>query len=84
MALQLDRLARGEEAVELLRAVIAARPSAPFAAVARAHLLLGDTLEHLGRRREATASYEAAIAAAGANDPLRIASRARDAMRARR
>jgi tetratricopeptide (TPR) repeat protein len=84
MALQLDRLSRSEEAIESLRAIINARPSAPFAAVARAHLQLGDALEHLGRRREATASYQSAIIAAGNDDPLRIASRARNAMRARR
>ena len=83
MALQLDRLSRSEEALELLRAVIAARATAPFGAVARAHLQLGDTLEHLGRRRDATASYQAAIIAAGADDPLRIAARARGALRAR-
>jgi tetratricopeptide (TPR) repeat protein len=83
MALQLDRLSRSEEAIEPLRAVIDARPPAPFGAVARAHLQLGDALEHLGRRREATASYHAAIIAAGNDDPLRIAARARDAMRAR-
>ena len=83
IALQLDRLSRGEEAIEPLRAVISARPPAPFGAVARAHLQLGDTLEHLGRRSDATASYEAAIVAAGTDDPLRIASRARTALRAR-
>jgi tetratricopeptide (TPR) repeat protein len=83
IALQLDRLSRGEEAIEPLRAVISARPSAPFAAVARAHLQLGDTLERLGRRSDAVASYEAAIVAAGPDDPLRIASRARTALRAR-
>jgi tetratricopeptide (TPR) repeat protein len=84
VALQLDRLSRSEEATELLHAVINARPPAPFAAVARAHLQLGDAFEHLGRRREATASYRAAIIAAGNDDPLRIAARARDAIRAQR
>lgn len=84
IALQLDRLSRSEDAIEPLRAVINARPPAPFGAVARAHLQLGDTLERLGRRGEATASYNAAILAASADDPLRIASRARAAMRARR
>lgn len=84
MALQLDRLSRSEEALEPLRAVINARPDAPFGAVARAHLQIGDALEHLGRRREAMASYQTAINTAGADDPLRIASRARAAMRAQR
>jgi tetratricopeptide (TPR) repeat protein len=84
IALQLDHLSRSEEALEPLRAVINARPHAPFGAVARAHLQLGDALEHLGRRREATTSYQTAINIAGADDPLRIASRARAALRAQR
>ena len=83
IALQLDRLSRGEEAIEPLRVVIAAQPSAPFGAVARAHLQLGDTFEHLGRRSDAIAAYEAAMVAAGNDDPLRVASRARSALRAR-
>lgn len=82
IALQLDRLSQPEAAVEHLRAVIAARPGAPFGAVARAHLQLGDALDHLGRRGEAAAAYRAAVVAAGANDPLGIAKRARAGLRA--
>jgi tetratricopeptide (TPR) repeat protein len=84
VASQLDQLSQGEAAVDHLRAVIASRPTAPFGAVARAQLQLGDALEHLGRRTESSAAYRAAIAAAGSDDPLRIASRARDALRAQR
>jgi tetratricopeptide (TPR) repeat protein len=40
LATQLDRLGRRDEAIAHLRAVIAARPSAPFGAVARANALL--------------------------------------------
>lgn len=82
IALQLDRLSQPEAAIEHLRAVIAARPGAPFGAVARAHLQLGDALDHLGRRGEAVAAYRAASAAAGARDPLGLAARARAALRA--
>ena len=82
IALQLDHLSQSETAIEHLRAVIAARPDAPFGSVARAHLQLGDALDHLGRRSEATAAYRAAIAATGASDPLGIAARARAALRA--
>lgn len=82
IASQLDQLSRGGAAVEHLHAVIAARPAAPYAAVARAHLQLGQTLDRLGRRGDATAAYRAAIAAAPAGDLLRIASRARAALRA--
>ena len=82
IASQLDQLSRGQAALEHLHAVIDARPAAPFAALARAHLQLGQTLEHLGRNTEATAAYRAAIAAAGRNDPLGIATRARTSLRA--
>lgn len=82
IASQLDQLSRGEAALEYLHTVIAMQPAAPFGAIPRAHLQLGETLEHLGRRAEATAAYRAAIAAAGRNDPLRIATRARSALRA--
>jgi tetratricopeptide (TPR) repeat protein len=84
VALQLDQLSQSEAAVEQLRAVIASAPSVPFGAVARAQLQLGDALEHLGRRTESSAAYRAAIAAAGSDDPLRIASRARVALKERR
>jgi hypothetical protein len=83
IASQLDQLSQGEAALEHLHAVIAARPPAPFGAVARAHLQLGETLDHLGRRVEAAAAYRAAIAAAGADDPLGVAPKARAALRSR-
>ena len=82
IASQLHQLSQGEAALEHLHAVIASRPAAPFGAVARAQLQLGETLEHLGRRTEAAAAYRSAIAAAGHTDPLKIAPRARTALRA--
>jgi tetratricopeptide (TPR) repeat protein len=82
IAAQLDQLSRGQAALEHLHAVIDARPTAPFGVIARAHLQLGQTLEHLGRRADATAAYRAAIATAGRNDPLEIATRARTSLRA--
>jgi tetratricopeptide (TPR) repeat protein len=84
IASQLDQLSQSEAALEHLRTVIASRPAAPFGAVARAQLQLGDALEHLGRRTESSAAYRAAIAAAGSDDPLRIAARARAALKERR
>ena len=82
IASQLDQLSQSEAALEYLHAVIATRPAAPFGAVARAQLQLGETLEHLGRRAEAAAAYRAAISAAGSSDALKIAPRARAALRA--
>lgn len=84
VASQLDQLGRSEAAIEHLRAVIAARPPAPHGALARAQFQLGDALEHLDRRAEASAAYRAAITAAGSDDPQRIASRARAALKERR
>lgn len=84
IASQLDQLSRGDAALEHLRAVIDARPEAPYAIVARAHLQRGRTLDRLGRPGDAAAAYRAAIAAAPSDDPLRIASDARAALRAQR
>jgi tetratricopeptide (TPR) repeat protein len=84
VASQLDQMSRSEAALDHLRAVITSRPAAPFGAVARAHLQLGDALDHLGRRTESSAAYRDAIAAAGSDDPLRIATRARAALAAQR
>ncbi|MBI3049503.1 MAG: hypothetical protein HYY76_14450 [Acidobacteria bacterium] len=83
-ALQLDRLGETDAAIEHLRAVIAGRPAAPFGALARAHLQLGQALDRAGRRADAAAAYGDAIAAAGPRDPLRVAARARAALRAMR
>jgi tetratricopeptide (TPR) repeat protein len=82
IASQLDQLSRGPAALDHLHAVINARPAAPFAAIARAQLQLGQTLEHLGRHAEASTAYRAAIASAGRNDPLEIAARASTSLRA--
>jgi tetratricopeptide (TPR) repeat protein len=77
MALQLDRLFETDLAIEHLRAVIAAMPSAPFGAVAQAQLQLGLALDRLGHRNDAIAAYRAALAATTPADPLRIGDRAR-------
>lgn len=77
IALQLDRLFETDAAIEHLRAVIAARPAAPFGAVAQAQLQLGLALDRVGSRAEATAAYRAALAAITPEDPLQIGERAR-------
>ena len=82
IASQLDQLSQSADALPHLRAVIAGRPAAPFGAVARAQLQLGEALAHIGRRTEAAAAYRDAIASAGPHDPLSVASRARAALRA--
>lgn len=80
-ATQLDRLFETDLAIDELRAVIAARPTAPAGVLAQASLQLGLALDRLGRRSDAVAAYNAAIAAAGREDTLRVAERARAALR---
>ena len=82
VASQFDQLSRSADALDHLRIVIAARPRAPHSAVARAHLQMGQALDHLGRPAEARSSYRAAIAESGADDPFAIADAARAALRA--
>ena len=84
LALQLDRLSRTDAALEHLRAIVLARPHAPVGVVARAHLQIGQMLDRAGRRAAAAAAYREAIAAAGADDPLKVTPRARAALRAPR
>jgi tetratricopeptide (TPR) repeat protein len=81
MALQLDRLFETDKAIEHLQAVVAARPEAPFGAVALAQLQLGQALDRMGARSEAMAAYRAALALTPSNDPLDIVVRARAGLR---
>jgi tetratricopeptide (TPR) repeat protein len=78
----LDRLGESEAAVLHLQTIVQMKPTTPFGIVARAHLRLGQTLDHLGRRRDALAAYRAAIAATPARDPDRIDRAARAGLRA--
>ena len=82
VASQFDQLSRSADALDHLRIVIATKPRAPHSAVARAHLQMGQALDHLGRSAEARSSYMAAIAESGGDDPFAIADAARAALRA--
>jgi tetratricopeptide (TPR) repeat protein len=81
IALQWYRLGQPEAARPHLRAVIDARPAAPYGAVALAQLQLGYVLDRLGQREDALTAYRAALAANPAGDPLKIASPARSGLR---
>jgi tetratricopeptide (TPR) repeat protein len=81
IALQLDRLHESDLALEPLRAIVQANPTAPFGAVAQAQWQLGQALDRLGYRDQAVAAYRAAIAAAPPGDAHKIADRARAALR---
>ena len=82
IARQLDQLFETDRALGHLRAVIDTNAPLPVGAVAEAHLQLGQALDRLGLRPEATSAYRAAIAGAPPGDPLKIASRARASLSA--
>jgi tetratricopeptide (TPR) repeat protein len=81
MAQQLDALYETDTAVEQLRAVIDARPDAPFESFAYAQLLLGRALDRLGQRDEAVAQYRSALMTVPARDPWQVADGARAGLR---
>lgn len=81
MAKELDALCDTANAVEQLRAVIAMRPAAPYAAMARAYYQLGVAFDRAGRRSEAIDGYRHALAASPRDDRAGIREKARKAIR---
>ncbi len=77
MAQELDALCNSEQAIEQARAVIAQRPASPYAAVARANYQLGVIYDRAGRRADAIAAYQQAIATNPSDDRLDLSSKAR-------
>jgi hypothetical protein len=76
IARQLEALYLTDDAIETLHAVIALRPSAPYASLSLAYLRLGQALDRLGDRPAAIDAYRAAIAAAPASDPYEVRTEA--------
>jgi tetratricopeptide (TPR) repeat protein len=81
MSKQLEALHETDRAIEHLEALVASRPTTPYAAYALAELRLGQAHDRLGARAAAVAAYRRAAAAAPHNDPYDIADRARRVMR---
>lgn len=81
LARQLEKRLESNAAIAHLRAVLDLKPTAPYGALARARLLLGDAYAHRGRRDEAIAAYRAALDSVPAGDPDRIAPAARAGLR---
>jgi tetratricopeptide (TPR) repeat protein len=81
-SVDLDALDETDRALDQVRTVLAAHPTRPYGALARAHLLEGRWLARLGRRDEARAAFKAALAAVPARDPDGIADQAHDASQA--
>ena len=82
VALELDHTGRPEAAIPILRGLIESKPTTPVGAEALAQLQLGHVYDQLAQRDRAVTSYRAALAANPAEDPLKIASRARAGLRA--
>jgi tetratricopeptide (TPR) repeat protein len=83
IARHLETLHESDRAIEHLRAVVEARPDAPFGIVSEANLRLGRSYERLGMHAQAAAAFNAALAAAPAGDPHRVRPRAKSALERR-
>jgi tetratricopeptide (TPR) repeat protein len=77
MAQEMAALCDTEQAIDQLRTVIAQRPGAPYAAVARAYYQLGVVFDRIGRRSEAISAYESARAANPSDDRLELNAKSR-------
>lgn len=72
IARQLDALAETDEAIEQLERVVALKPTAPYSALALAHLRLGEAHDRLNARGEAMAAYRLAALHTPEGDPHNI------------
>lgn len=81
LAGELIDLSQPGQAIDQLKIVIAMHPLEPYSAQALAQLKLGSAYDRLGQRDLAVAAYSAAVSSAPADDPLRVRSRARAALR---
>jgi len=80
IAQEMDTLCDGAAALEQLNAVIALKPTAPYAAVARAYYQTGVVHDRAGRRAEAVAAYRRAMTMNPRDDRLRLRERIRAAI----
>jgi len=80
-AQELDLRCDAPHAIEELRAVIALKPSAPYASLARAYYQLGVALDHEGKRSDAVTAYRSALAAIPSDDRLQLGSKVRGALK---
>jgi tetratricopeptide (TPR) repeat protein len=81
IARQLDLMVETDRAIEHLKALLEARPAAPYSSRALAALRLGLAYDRMGRRDLASAAYRSAIASVPEGDPLGITAQAQQALR---
>ena len=77
MAQEMDILCETDRALDHLRAVVARNVSSPYAATARAHYQMGVASDRAGRRADAVAAYQRALATIPSDDQLRLQPRGR-------
>jgi tetratricopeptide (TPR) repeat protein len=75
LAIAHDAMYETDRVIEPLKALIAARPSAPAGVVGHAHLLLGAAYDRLGQRQDAIRSYRAALDTSSANSEVHTRAR---------
>ncbi len=81
IAKQLEVLQQTDDAIDMLQAVIALHPSAPYASLPLAYLRLGEAYDRMGLRGSAVDAYRAAIASTPSPDPYDIRSHSRERLR---
>lgn len=81
IAQELDAMCDSAGAAAQLDAVIAQKPSTPYAALARAQYQLGLVHDRAGRRNDAITAYQRAQLANPRDDRLRLAEKLRNAIR---
>ena len=81
MAHEMDALCDSAGAIEQLNAIIAQKPGAPYAALARAYYQLGVVHDRSGRRSDAIAAYDRAQSVNPRDDRLRLNERLRQGRR---
>jgi hypothetical protein len=81
IAKQLEVLNQTDDAIEMLQAVVALQPKAPYGALPLAYLRLGEAYDRMGIRGSAIDAYRAAAAAAVTPDPYRVRTETAERLR---
>jgi len=81
IAKQLEVLHQTDVAIEMLQAVVALHPSAPYSSLPLAYLKLGEAYDRLGTRASAVDAYRTAIASVPSSDPYKVRSQSNEHLR---
>jgi tetratricopeptide (TPR) repeat protein len=81
IAKQLEVLQQTDDAIEMLQAVIALHPSAPYSSLPLAYLRLGEAYDRMGSRASAVDAYRTAMTSLPATDPYKVRSQSNEHLR---